>query len=127
MELTSLLPSRTTANRGAPLNLVNPVTGQPIPDGEILVAGFDSDAFREAKNAEAQRRVDAGEKPALADIEEGALRISAALILDWRKVKINGKTPTDNVAALREFPTIKEQVEAFAANRANFPSESSSN
>ena len=115
------LPSKSSATKGAKLQLRNPVTGEELPGFVITVAGMDSQQFASAKHEEAKTRMDkASEKPTIDEIELSAKRVLAACVIDWGNVTLNGKAPTDNLAVLIEYPWIAEQIDAFIGRRANF-------
>jgi hypothetical protein len=117
----SQLPSKSSASKGASLQLLHPVTGEELPGFVLTVAGVDSKQFIGAKHAEAQKRMEKqADRPTLEDIELGAKRVLAACVIDWGKVTINGEKPTDNLEVLIEYPWIAEQIDSFIGRRANF-------
>jgi hypothetical protein len=117
----SQFPSKSSATKGAKMQLRHPVTGDELPGFVLTVAGADSHQFVAAKHEEAKKRMEAaGEKPSMDDIELGAKRVLAACVIDWGSVTLNGKAPTDNLAVLIEYPWIAEQIDAFVGRRANF-------
>jgi hypothetical protein len=117
MEVSNL-NTKQAANRGAKLTLRHPVTNEAIDT--IVVAGMESDAFRKAKHEMAQRRMDAGGKVSVEQVEADSIKLLAACVISWGDLTINGVTPTDSAAVLTEYSWIREQVDAFVANRANF-------
>ena len=122
------LPSKSSATKGAKLQLKHPVTGDDLPGYVVIVAGMDSQQFAAAKHEEAKVRMDkASEKPTIEEIEQSAKRVLAACIIDWGSVTLNGKAPTDNLAVLIEYPWIAEQIDAFVGRRANFTPSAQSN
>lgn len=115
------LPSKSSATKGAKLQLRHPVTSDDLPGYVITVAGMDSQQFATAKHEEAKTRMEkAGEKPSIDEIELSAKRVLAACVIDWGSVTLNGKAPTDNLSVLIEYPWIAEQIDAFIGRRANF-------
>ena len=109
--------TKQAANRGGLLKLVNPETNETC---DIKLAGMESDAFRKAKHEMAQRRMDAGGKVSVEQVEADSIKLLAACVISWGDLTINGVTPTDSAAVLTEYSWIREQVDAFVANRANF-------
>ena len=112
------LNTKQASNKGAALTLKHPVTGENLDT--IILAGMESDAFRKAKHEMAQRRIDAQGKVSVAEVEADAVKLLASCVISWGDLTINGVTPTDSAAVLTEYSWIREQVDAFVSNRANF-------
>ena len=117
MDISSL-NTKQACNKGAKLTLKHPVTGDDLDS--IVVAGMESDAFRKAKHEMAQRRIDNQGKISIQQVEEDAIKLLASCVISWGDLTISGMTPTDSFAVLSEYSWIREQVDAFVSNRANF-------
>ncbi|MFV1944143.1 hypothetical protein VPH49_25475 [Pseudomonas luteola] len=111
--------TRDRAEKGAEMKLVAP-TGDYIRDEDgvywtLTVAGTDSAKFKNAvKEAQSER----GRR------DDDGVEGTAALVLGWNRMILNGEdlpfTPENVKRVLTDYPFIREQVIAFAANRANF-------
>ncbi len=114
--------TRAEANEGKKLFLLLP-DGTPTEE-YLLVRGVDSDEFRAAKTA-ASRAVFELTQEQLKDKaftqkfdEEGEFKQFQALIIGW---SLDDEfTPANLRALLVESPYIKERVNNFTANRAEF-------
>lgn len=122
--------------------LVHPTTRQPLRDQDgqpayIDVYSSDSSIARAHNRAVQQRRLNTRGRGRLSteQLEAEAIDLLAALTAGWRLVKLSGEpldvpfTP-ENARELYAAPSlawIREQVDEFAVERANFPVTSSTN
>lgn len=123
MDLTTLAVS----SEGSVLTLTHPVTGADLPV-KITLLGTDSPVFRKAQRAIVNRRLKQAKKPNLTaeEIEAEGIEALVSCTVSWEGVEIDGKkldcTP-DNVRKVYtdiRLPFIREQVDTFIAERANF-------
>jgi len=112
--------TRTPANKGALLTLVDPVTGKQT-DQYLHVLGLESDKFRAALAAKHQRNMEILQMPEpeqKAASDDAELELYASLVSDW-----SFEEPI-TVAGVKELfleaPQIKQEVDKFAGQRANF-------
>lgn len=115
---------------GVAMQLKHPTTGEPLAqeNGEpitITLAGADSDRFRSAQRANADRRIkNARRNSSSADIEADGLELLASATLGWSGIKVDGEALDANKANVKKvytrFPWIREQVDVFIGDRANF-------
>lgn len=130
MDLSSL-DTRKAAGDGAKYQLRHPVEDTPITtdDGKpvtITVIGTDSEAFRRAAQAQANSRLKHGQRSRVTaeTVESDATDLLVACTTGWSGIVVDGKEldfSAENARALYDrFPWIREQVSAFAAERANF-------
>ncbi len=121
----SALDSAARADEGAELHVLHPATGEDL--GIVIrLAGTDSAAYRRALSAAANRRPQAGRKKAtLEELQAENIEIMAACTLDWSGVSLDGQsmlpfTRKDAVTLYTRFPWIREQADAFMAERAHY-------
>lgn len=128
----SVLDTRKAAEEGAKLQLRHPVDDTPLTGdkGEpitITVIGTDSQTFKRAMHAQADRRIN---KPnsrrvmTMQSVEDDSINLLVAATIDWEGIVVDGKElpfSNENAHALYErFPWIREQVNIFVGDRANF-------
>lgn len=134
MDLNSL-NTKVAAEEGAKLSLVHPATGEVLTDEKtgkaltITLAGVDSDRYREADRRITDKRLattQAGRKVSLThkSLESDQLERLVAATISWDGVGLGAETlecTPDNVRKIyKELLWIREQVEAFVNDRANF-------
>jgi hypothetical protein len=119
-------------DQGVWMNVMHPVTGQEIPNARILLLGFDSDevqkSIRENQNARIKLLGRRSSRTKAAEImEQERMNVIIAATIGWEMegVLLDGKPfpPFSKDAARRvydRFPWLKEQVEEFVNDRANF-------
>jgi hypothetical protein len=128
MDLSSLKLDDKTGR--AVMTVLHPVTGDPMDhDGKpvtITLASADSDVARAARRAGITRRLaNPSSKPMTADdLEKQGLHILAACTLEWSGIIWEGKAvqcgDAEAVSLYTKLPWLREQVDAFVSNRANF-------
>ena len=140
----STLDVRKAANEGAELELIHPTEGtilrEPVPEtapegtiGEALVimlAGTDSEVYREALKSRARQRLNQQKKKNRAEqtdfdeAERKGIELLAKCTMGWRNISEDGKELQFNVnnaiTIYTKYPWIKEQVDVFMADRSNF-------
>lgn len=118
----------TRANEGAPCALKDVRTGKPT-DAVITVRGMDSDDFQRLKADRARdmaARRESGNYAELTQEERDELAVDtlARMTVGWTGLSHGGQPLVFSVAAARDlyrrFPAIREQVNVFIADRANF-------
>jgi predicted glycosyl hydrolase (DUF1957 family) len=127
------------AEEGAWLHLEHPTTGDPLEtEGSpvrVLLLGRDSAAYRKAAHKaqdarlKAAARGAAGARGLTAEVlERESIRVLAACVVDWEGIVVDGEALEYSHAAavelLERFDWIKQQVDAFVEDRANFLGES---
>lgn len=128
MDLSKL--NTAAADQGVEMVLRHPATddalqtegGQPI---SITLAGGDSERARKARNAAHNRRLQRMNKKLTAEsLEAEGLDVLVACTLGWQNIHFEGEDlafSPDNARKLyKAVPWIREQVDAFIVDRANF-------
>lgn len=119
MDLADLF-TRNTAESGVEMKLLHPGTGEVMKneDGKdwvINVAGTDSDRWKSAVRATARKR---GRN------DDDVSETLAALVVGWKNLILNKEplkfTPQAAIKLLNDYPWIRDQVNTFASDRANF-------
>jgi hypothetical protein len=131
MELSNL-DVITGSNEGFDVVIFNPKDNQDT-DIVITVLGRDSDTFRRMASDQARRRVSkfnrggsfrANQVPTIEEVDADTIAILAACTTGWKNVSIKGEElafSKDNAARLyKEYPWIRDQVDAAVADRGNF-------
>jgi hypothetical protein len=121
--------------QGREMKVRHPVSGAPLVSGEgekavpfvIVLAGRDSRRYRQAVAEGAKREADAAPPGAERTIEQaraGGIEILAAMTLSWSGFILDGKvidcTPPNARLVYGRFDWLREQVDSFIHNRANF-------
>ena len=126
-DLTSLDTSEA-AETGAVLEVLHPAENTPLGI-KITLAGADSDIYRKTVNKNINKRVQRM-KPGQSlpftaeEQEESGLNLLAICTLAWEGVVVEGEalpcTKENAKMIYQRFPWIKEQVDFFIGDRANF-------
>ena len=131
MDLTELDTS-SAADEGVEMAVRHPVTNAPLmmADGEtpitIRVAGMDSKIFRKAQRANQDRRMKGARyrAPTADELDAEATELVAKCTLSWRGVMIDGAELQCSFANAKQLytrlPWLREQVDLFMGDRANF-------
>jgi hypothetical protein len=129
MDLSSL-DTVAAASEGAVMPVRHPVTKVALKTekGEavtLTVTGSDSKEFRDQERALINKRINAGQRTANADdIYSEATAVLASCVKAWANIELDGKkldcTPANVKTVLTRFPWLREQVDAFVGDRANF-------
>ncbi|NIA10013.1 MAG: hypothetical protein GWP10_09865 [Nitrospiraceae bacterium] len=121
----SQLSTNVKSEEGAWLTLEHPVTGDPL-FGRIKLAGVDSKIYQKQARANQDRQLRKGfrSKFSSAELESSRIALLVAITLAWENIAENGQElePTsENVRHVyTTYPWIREQVDEFAGDRANF-------
>lgn len=127
----STLDTAAGGEAGAVMELRHPVTKEVLTheDGRpqtIRIAGYDSPRWRKANREQIDQRIENGRKKIVetqADSERYAIDLLVAATLGW-DIFLDGEVPAFTPAAAHKFYSrfiwVREQVDNFAANRANF-------
>ena len=128
MDLNSLKP--LMADDGAVLNIVHPESEELIKGMTITLLGQDSKVYRKlqmGKQQAALNRMAKGKKALDLDAEklsEDSIDDLVKLTIEWSGFMLDGKkldcTPANARTVYAEWAWIKEQVQEFVGNRANF-------
>lgn len=131
MELLNLDP-RKKANEGAFLHLKHPGNGSYLfDDGDeskpvgLYLLGKDSDKYETIRHQNTNTRLSEKKSPLLTSekIEQDAISLLADLTVGWDNLTVDGDTvySRENVVKLyKKLPWVKEQVDVFVVDRANF-------
>ena len=130
MDLTKLNLSTASAE-GVQMELLHPVTEVSFdPPIHITVVGMDSDRYqkiqREATNKrlkKAQHRGRVRLQVTAEELEQESIELLAKCILGWENIEWEGeplKFSLDNAKKLVSVQWIREQLDAFIGDRANF-------
>jgi hypothetical protein len=124
----SILDTSEAAEKGAVLEIMHP-TENTLLGIQITLAGADSDLYRKIVNKNVNKRVQRM-KPGQSipftaeEQEESGLNLLASCTLAWDGVVVDGETVPCNKENAKElyrrFPWIREQVDLFIGDRANF-------
>lgn len=117
MDLLNFLPSDSAVMR-----LKHPATGEEIDGIELEIFGSDSRKFRELQK-EAAREILNRKRGAAVDLddnEEKAIKRLAELTGEIRGMEEGGKPVTDAFYLYSKYKWIREQVDTFITDRANF-------
>lgn len=125
MDLSKLAPT----DEGTPLEILHPSSNQPT-GVKIWLSSKDSPAFRKLQNAIVDARLKAStgsgkrSTPTIAAIDGDTYRLLASVTKSWEGVEWNGAvlecTPENAVMLYEKIPWLKDQVDAFINERANF-------
>ena len=112
------------ANEGVWMNLEHPVTGEPL-DVRIKLAGIDSDYYKKELRKQQNKKFKKGfRKLSAEELEADTIELLVACTLDWEGVELEGQALECNPENVRKiykrFPWIREQVDNFINDRANF-------
>ena len=123
-DLSSLGGLTDAQEEGASVEILHPGTGEPVGI-KMQIAGPDSKrqksavALIVAERAEMRIR-----KITAARLEDEGIRTAAASIIGWSGVVENGSpieySPSAALSLLTKYPFIREQVQAYSVDRANF-------
>lgn len=121
MDLSHLNDLVEGQDRGADLTIVHPVTGDAMPDLVLTIAGPDSNVQRRARMRTSDELLAYRGKPPAEDQERLVIEQLARFVIGWR-VKQDGVdldfTFTNVTRLLTRFRFIRDQVDAFAVDRA---------
>lgn len=123
----SKLDTTERANKGAWTTVVDIGTGKET-DARILLAGVDSEQFKEAKEKWENKRRAKLEKgaglPTSQELDQARLETLVACTLDWENVDVDGNSLSCNrsqiIYVYKRFPWLREQVDQFIGDRRNF-------
>ena len=116
-----------SANETATLDLVHPIEKTVLTkdDGDpmsITLYGAETNTYKK-KMYELRRRYLMNKDASFEDGEEFALEMLVAVTADW-DIQLDGKLPKCNEKAVRDLyiaqPWIRDQVDVFVHERANF-------
>lgn len=123
MDLSTLEPTR----EGAEMAVRHPATNAPVEGMSITLLGMDSERALRAQRAATNRRLKQGVqrmKLTAEELEADGLELLAALTVAWKGVELDGKElpcTAENARMLYgKFRWLREQVDEFTGDRANF-------
>lgn len=117
------------SNSGAVMQVRHPTTGAVIDGVTVTLLGIDSDAYREREAITADKRLQkilkrSGNKLSTSEMREDTLNMLVACTVGWEGVVLDGAPLPFNPANARKLyqrvPWLREQVEEFVGDRANF-------
>jgi hypothetical protein len=110
---------------GIEISIFHPKTGEEM-DLKIKVAGPESAKQKRIRSIIMNDRLlkNRNRRVTVTELEADALRISSASIISWENVVINGETveltPENAEMVLKNYPFIRDQVDAAINDRALF-------
>jgi hypothetical protein len=124
MQLDDILADVADQERGAWLELLDPVTGVPTAI-KLRIVGPDSDTQHRARLALTDELAEAAENDGRVSAERrerARLNCLAACVLGWEITEAGEAVSFSTKAVLRllRVQWVQQQVDAFAADRANF-------
>jgi hypothetical protein len=119
------------ANEGAVMEVLHPVEGTVLKDDAgkpitITLIGQDSEKVKKRQRVEMNKRLKGGRRQTMTaeELEEQGLQLLAFCTLSWSGIKLDGQDLDCNAAnaviVYQRLPWMKEQVDAFVGDRANF-------
>lgn len=121
MDLNDIISDVADQDRGSELELRNPVTGEATGI-KLRIAGPDSQTQRRARLYMQDGLIEAGQSIDASGREKIALRMLAACVLSWEIQQDGQPLPLTTRAAIQllEISWVREQVDAFAADRSQY-------
>lgn len=128
----STLDTRDVANTGAVMEVENPATGEKLltEAGEpitITLLGIDSDKLKKRQNELTNEVMKKGFRPKATTaekIEADRLATLCLATVAWSNIEFGGKkldcTPENARSLYKALPWLRDQADAFIADRANF-------
>lgn len=115
------------ANAGALLQITHPATGEDLEGTTITLLGQDSDTYRKEVKRRAEQSLNGKGRNKKIDLDEAQRKGAetlAKLTTGWTGFEEGKKevecTFENAVRMYLEYPWLREQVEAFISDRANF-------
>lgn len=119
------------ANEGAVMEVRHPAAGTVLKDdaGEpitITLIGSDSEKVKRRQRVELNKRLKSGRRQAMTaeELDEQGLDLLAFCTVSWTGIMLDGQVLECNhgnaVAVYQRLPWLKEQVDTFVGDRANF-------
>jgi len=120
MDLSHLDDLVETQDRGAEMTAKHPVTGEPMTDVVLIIAGPDSDVQRRARLKMQDEMMAFKGRPPAAEYDAMDIDRLARCVVGWR-VKRDGKDVvfsfTNVVKLFTSMTFVREQADKFAASR----------
>lgn len=120
------------ANNGAILEVLHPISGEPLTDNDnkvvtLTVLGSDSTQMRNAMSARAKKQINS-KKPnqitTIDDAEQASAELLASVVVAWSGIEENGElvpfTPGNVIDILKKYSWLRLQVDQFVSDRSNF-------
>lgn len=119
--------TKTLSNDGAWMTAVSPADGLEL-DIRIKCAGLDSAYFQSAKekfeNKRRKKLENGAGLPSAQELDAARLQTLSECTLAWENVEVDGKPLECNrinaAYVYRNYPWLREQVDAFIGDRRNF-------
>ena len=130
MDLATL-DSVKAANEGAAMEVLHPTSNVPLKDDQdnpitITLIGQDSDKVKKRQRLEMNKRLKAGRRSTMTaeELEEQGLELLAFCTVSWNGIKLDGQlldcTADNAMKVYKRVPWLREQVDSFVGDRANF-------
>jgi hypothetical protein len=135
----SQLDTGAAAEGGVDMALKHPVTNAPLlqDDGEtpitIRLLGMDSKAFRKATRANQDRRLRGTRyrAPTAEELDAEGLELLVKCTISWTGIVLDGSsldcTPVNVRTLFTRLPWVREQIDNYIGDRANFLAPSPTN
>lgn len=128
MDLDALCPA--LSDEGAWMDVLHPVTKEPVKGMRVKLAGPDSERYLKAQHTITNRYLQKrqrGGKASLTqeEIDSQSVELLVAVTLDWELARGGKPVPFSPEAAQdiysdRKFRWLVEQIDAFLRDRSNF-------
>ena len=112
--------TKTPSNNGSKMELIDPATNK-LSGESLTVLGFDSDVFNQALNEKRRDNVRVLTLPKEEQEEQTEIaerKLIASLVTGWTFEE--AFTEEGLLELIIESPSVKNQIDKFASNRANF-------
>jgi len=125
MDLSKYDP-KEVSEKGCTMEVRHPVTLVPLPKVTITLAGEDSKRFRQMQQRLANKMLDGRGRVKLSAEQtwENSISMLARCTLSWTGIEWEGKSLPCNESnaamVYRELDWLREQVDSFVNDRANF-------
>lgn len=135
MDLSKFDLNKDSVANGAVMTVAHPQTGEDLLDDKgtpvtITLLGKDSPEFKKVLRRNANKKIDymqsTGRKIVVKveDLEKDGLELAVAATKAWSGINVDGAllecVPENVESTYNRFPWLREQVESFINNRANY-------
>ena len=119
------------ANNGATMDVMHPITGEPLLDANgfpvtVTLLGADSTKMRQEMSNRAKKQLASKSKPVnnIEEAEKLSAELLAVITVSWSGITENGQEIECNrenaIKVYTKYSWLRQQVDAFTTDRANF-------
>ena len=119
------------ANNGATMDVMHPITGEPLLDANgfhvtVTLLGADSTKMRQEMSNRAKKQLASKNKPVnnIEEAEKLSAELLAVITVSWSGITENGQEIECNrenaINVYKKYSWLRQQVDAFTTDRANF-------